>query len=100
MRIHGAVAALVLLAAALLGTTAAETALLLTAILFVLVAEMINTAVENCVDLFTDAYNPRAAAAKNVAAGAVLLTAANAIIIGLLVFAPRLLPLLCRMLAG
>jgi len=100
MRIHFVAAVLVLLSALLLRVAAAEAAFLLTAIGFVLVAEMFNTAVEKSVDLATDDYNPLAAAAKNIAAGAVLIAAVNAVIVGWLIFAPRLLPLLCRLFAG
>lgn len=54
----------------------------------VIVAEMINTAIENTVDLITDQYHPLARAAKNAAAGAVLLSAINALIMAYIIFAP------------
>ena len=46
---------------------------------------MINTAVEKTVDLFMSTYHPLAKIAKNVAAGAVLVAAINAVITGVLV---------------
>ncbi|ACB84784.1 diacylglycerol kinase family protein [Natranaerobius thermophilus] len=56
------------------------------AIFLVLITEMINTAVESTVDLYTREKKQLAAIAKDVAAGAVLLAAINAIILGYIVF--------------
>jgi diacylglycerol kinase (ATP) len=68
-------------------------ALVLT-IVVVLAAEGVNTAVEAAVDLASPAYHPLAKVAKDVAAGTVLLTAIGAVIVGLILFLPHLLPLL------
>ena len=68
-------------------------ALVLTIVL-VLAAEGVNTAVEAAVDLASPAYHPLARVAKDVAAGTVLLTAIGAVIVGLILFVPHLLPLL------
>ena len=65
-----------------------EWAVLVLTIFLVLVAETINTAIEKTIDLVTDNYHPLAEKAKNMAAGAVLLSAANAVIIGGLIFWP------------
>ena len=59
---------------------------LLVAISFVLITEMINTAIENVIDLITDEDDPRAKVAKDVSAGAVLVAAVNAIAVAYLVF--------------
>jgi diacylglycerol kinase len=59
-------------------------------IFMVLAAETMYTAIEKTVDLVTREFHPLAKQAKNMAAGAVLLAAVNAIIIGLLVFVPYL----------
>lgn len=56
----------------------------------VLVAEGFNTAVEATVDLATSERHPLARIAKDVAAGAVLLCALTAIVVGVLIFGPRL----------
>jgi len=56
----------------------------------VLIAETINTAIEKTVDLVTQERHKLAHIAKDVAAGAVLLTAFYAILVGILVFGPRL----------
>ena len=61
-------------------------------ILFALVMslEMVNTAVEAAVDLATDKIDPRAKLAKDAAAGAVLVAAIFAAVIGLIIFLPKL----------
>ncbi len=70
-------------------------ALVLT-IALVLAAEGVNTAVEAVVDLASPVYHPLAKVAKDVAAGTVLLTAIASVIVGLILFLPRLLSLLVR----
>ncbi|HBT47344.1 MAG TPA: diacylglycerol kinase [Peptococcaceae bacterium] len=65
-------------------------ALVLT-ITLVLAAEMFNTAVEAVVNLYSPQYHPLARVAKDVAAGAVLVTALGAVIVGMLIFLPKLL---------
>ena len=86
MRIHVAVAVLVLAAGLLFDLTRLELLAVLTAITFVLVAELINSALEAAIDLFTDRFDPRARIAKDVAAGAVLVAAVNALAVAYLVF--------------
>ena len=56
------------------------------AVFFVIFAEMINTAIETVVDLYVDQYHPKAKIAKDVAAGAVLLTAINSVIVAYFIF--------------
>ena len=90
MRIHFAVATVVLILAFSYGVTKLELMALLVAISFVLIAEMVNTAIEATIDLATTSFDPLAKAAKDIAAGAVLIAAVNAIVIGYLVFADRL----------
>ena len=90
MRIHFAVATVVLVLAFSYGVTKLELMALLIAISFVLIAEMVNTAVEATIDLATTSFDPLAKVAKDIAAGAVLIAAVNAVVIGYLVFADRL----------
>ena len=85
MRIHLSVALLVLIYSFLAKVNKQDFILLLFAVFLVLVTEMINTAIEAAVDLCTEEQQPLAGIAKDVAAGAVLLAAINAVIIGLLV---------------
>jgi diacylglycerol kinase (ATP) len=89
MRIHFALAVAVLAVAIAVGVSKLELIALLIAIAFVLVAEMINTAVEGVIDVSTTAFDPMAKLAKDIAAGAVLIAAVNAVAIGYLVFAGK-----------
>jgi diacylglycerol kinase (ATP) len=89
MRIHFALAVAVLAIAVAVGVSKFELIALLLAIAFVLVAEMINTAVEGVIDVSTTAFDPMAKLAKDIAAGAVLIASINAVAIGYLVFAGK-----------
>ena len=60
-------------------------------IVLIIFAEMVNTAIETVVDLYVDVYHPKAKIAKDVAAGAVLVSAIAAAIIGLMIFVPKIL---------
>ncbi|GAB6990658.1 diacylglycerol kinase family protein [Paenibacillus pini] len=86
MRIHGVAAIVVITAAALLHVSGLRWLFLLLAITLVMVAEMLNTAIEAAVDLTSPDLHPLAKAAKDTAAGAVLLAAVFAIIVGIIVF--------------
>ncbi len=67
---------------------------LILVISFVLITEIINTSLEHLVDLAANSlYHPLAKAAKDAAAGAVLIASFSAIVCGLIIFSPRLLPL-------
>ena len=90
MRIHVVVAILAILAGVLTYSTRYEMIALSISISFVFFAELMNTAVEAVVDLITEKYNEFAKIAKNVAAGAVLVTALNALVVGYLVFYRKL----------
>jgi diacylglycerol kinase (ATP) len=89
MRIHFAVAVAVLGIAAAVDVTKLELIALLLAIAFVLIAEMINTAIEGAIDATTTSFDPMAKLAKDIAAGAVLIASVNAVAIGYLVFAGK-----------
>ncbi|MEN6548913.1 MAG: diacylglycerol kinase [Armatimonadia bacterium] len=99
MRVHFAIMGLILLAAWSLRVNQTELLHLFTAMVLVLMAEMINTGIEYTVDLFTSGYDPRAKVAKDVAAGAVLLAALYSITVGVTVFAsnPRLKEILTHL---
>ena len=61
----------------------------------ILALELVNTAVEATVDLFTEERKPLAKKAKDAAAGAVLIVAIFAAVIGILIFIPKLLDVAC-----
>ncbi|MDP8911906.1 MAG: diacylglycerol kinase [Actinomycetota bacterium] len=90
MRIHFLAAGAVLVIAFATGVRRLELIVLLLAIAFVLIAEMINTAIEAAIDVATTAFDPLAKLAKDIAAGAVLIATANAVAVGYLVFAGKI----------
>lgn len=94
MRIHIAAGAGAMLLAALLGLSADEWAILIVLCALVLSLETVNTAIERAIDLSSPEVHPLAKAAKDAAAGAVLLAALAAVVIGCLLFGPPLLKLL------
>jgi diacylglycerol kinase (ATP) len=89
LRIHFAVAVLVLIVALVINVTKLELIALLISITFVLIAEMLNTAVEAAIDIATTSFDPMAKLAKDIAAGAVLIATVNAVAVGYLVFAGK-----------
>jgi len=97
LRIHFAVAVIVLVLAVVVGVSKIELIVLLIAIAFVLVAEMINTAIEGAIDAATTAFDPMAKLAKDIAAGAVLIASVTAVAVGYLVSPakPRTSPRAC-----
>lgn len=90
MRIHFLAAAAVLVAALATGVSRLELIVLLLAIAFVMIAEMINTAIEGAVDVSTTSFDPNAKLAKDIAAGAVLIATVNAVAVGYLVFSGQI----------
>ena len=87
LRIHFAVAIGVIAAAAALGVDRLSMIALLIVIAFVLVAEMVNSAIEGAIDVSTTSFDPNAKLAKDIAAGAVLIASVTALAVGYLVFA-------------
>lgn len=68
-----------------------EWTILVITMFIVIVSELINTAIENTVDLITTEYNEKAKIAKDVAAGAVLIAAMNSVIVGILIFGTKII---------
>lgn len=85
MRIHLYVTLATVLGAVLLNLRMREVLILLFMITIVLVAEMFNSAIEATVDLASPGYHPLAKFAKDIAAGAVLITTVLAVIVGVLI---------------
>jgi diacylglycerol kinase (ATP) len=90
MRIHFVVAAVVLVVAFAAGVTNYELIALLLSIAFVLIAEMINSALESAIDVATTSFDPHAKLGKDIAAGAVLIATVNAVAVGYLVFSGQI----------
>ena len=89
MRIHFVVAVIVLVIALVADVTKIELIALLISITFVLIAEMLNTAIEGAIDVATTSFDPLAKLAKDIAAGAVLIATVNAVAVGYLVFSGK-----------
>jgi len=89
MRIHFGIAFVVIVVALVENVTKLELIALLISIGFVLIAEMINTAVEAAIDIATTSFDPMAKLAKDIAAGAVLIASVNAVAVGYLVFSGK-----------
>ena len=89
MKIHLTVAVLVVLAGFFFQISATEWMACLLCFGLVFTTEMINTAIENVVDLASPLYHELAGKAKDIAAGAVLICAIISAIIGLLIFIPK-----------
>lgn len=89
MKIHCMVAALVVIAGLILGISVTEWCICLGLFGMVMALELVNTAVEAVVDLVTEERHPLAKIAKDTAAGAVLIAAIMAAIVGLIIFVPK-----------
>lgn len=92
--IHAAATIIVVAAGVLLRLSWAEWCWIVLAIVAVWTAEALNTAFEFLTDVASPNFHPIAGKAKDVAAGAVLLSAIGAVVIGGLVFGPKLFALL------
>jgi len=85
MRIHIYVVVIVILLGMFLNLGLREMLVLLFTISLVIVAEMFNSAIEATVDLVSPTYHPLAKFAKDIGAGAVLITSILAIVVGSLI---------------
>ncbi|QAY66300.1 diacylglycerol kinase family protein [Paenibacillus protaetiae] len=94
MRIHTAAAVIVIFLGLIARLTVTRWAILLLTIGSVISAEMMNTAVEQVVNLASPSLHPLAKRAKDVAAGAVLIVSAAAVVIGVIVLLPPIWELL------
>lgn len=90
MRIHIIAALIATAAGFIFRITQMEWAVLVLVMGVVICAEMLNTAIESVVDLASPAIHPLAKAAKDTASGAVLVAAIAAVVIGLIIFCPRI----------
>lgn len=93
LKFHFAAAVLVITAGALLKISPLEWTIIILTIGAVFVTEMINTAIEYTVDLASPEKHDLARKAKDVSAGAVLAIAASSVVIGLIVFLPKIIAL-------
>lgn len=92
--IHLVIMALVIVFGFLTDLSTAEWLIILICIGFVLSAEIFNSAIELLVDIVSPDYNAKAGLVKDMAAGAVLVSAIVSAIVGLFIFVPKLFELL------
>ncbi|MBI4035272.1 MAG: diacylglycerol kinase family protein [Candidatus Chisholmbacteria bacterium] len=90
LKIHLVMAGMVILLALIFRLTRLEWMVLILTIFWVITVELVNTALESVVDLVSPEVKPRAKIAKDVSAAAVLMAAVVAVIVGALIFGPRL----------
>ena len=93
-KIHLIFAVLVIISCFVLGLTNSEIAIIIMVISLALGVEMINTAIEEVVDLVTKDYREEAKYAKDVSAGMVLIVAIGSFVVGLYIFLPHVLTFL------
>ncbi|MCD5414009.1 MAG: diacylglycerol kinase [Clostridiales bacterium] len=98
MKIHFVIAAIILFVTLFFDLTKYEVIILFLTISLVVITEMINTAIEKTIDLITDDYHEFAKIAKNVAAGAVLISSLNAIVVAYFLFFRKINPYALRVL--
>ena len=92
--VHATASVMVLLVGALFGLSAWEWCWLVISIMAVWTAEALNTALEFLADVAHPEFHPLVARAKDVAAGAVLISAAGSVMIGLFILGPHVLKFL------
>jgi diacylglycerol kinase (ATP) len=92
--IHAFATVAVVVAGFVLGISPAEWCWLVLAIIAVWMAEALNTAIEFLADVASPEFNPLVKKAKDVAAGAVLISAIGALIIGIIIIGPYVLKLM------
>ena len=94
MRKHVALGIVAIIAGFIFRLSQMEWLWLLLAVFLVWIVEIINTVFENVVDMFTDFhFHPIGKKIKDMAAGAVLMTAVFALVVAAIIFLPKLLQL-------
>ena len=97
-RIHVVMAVLAICAGLFFGINIEEWAVLIVIMGIVLAAELFNTAIEATIDLQTTELHPLAKIAKDSASAAVLILSVVAFVVGLIIFIPRLIPFVQKLL--
>ena len=93
-QLHLIAATFAVIIAAFLDFSTLEWEILMVTIGLVLVAEGLNSAIERAIDTTTPSFHPLAKAAKDIAAAAVLIAAITSVIVGFLLYGPKLWALL------
>ena len=91
MKVHILAAIIIVILAIVINASKVEILIISLSVSFVIITELVNTAVEAIIDLVSPERHPLAKLAKDVAAGAVLVAAINALCVGYLLFYDKLL---------
>ena len=91
LKIHFIVVILVIIAGIVFKITKAEWIVCIILFGFVITTELINTAIETTVDIAMPQKNDKAKLAKDISAGAVVISAITSVIVGLIIFVPYLI---------
>lgn len=91
MRVHLGVGMIAVAAGIAFRIASYEWLALVIVISFVFILEIINTAIETLVDLYTEEYHHLAKVAKDTAAGAVMVAAIMSVCVGLIIFLPKIM---------
>ena len=91
VKVQLVIAVIVIIASIYFKVTITEAMFLSFATMLVIITEVINTAIEEAVNLCTDKFHPLAKISKDVAAGAVVLSALNAVIIAIFIIVSKII---------
>lgn len=91
MKIHVFIMLLVIIFGFVVNLNPVEWMIIITMIVIVISAELFNTSIETVVDMISPEKNEKAKVAKDVAAGAVLVLSIGSVIIGLIIFLPKIM---------
>lgn len=94
MKIHVFIMIVVIILGIILKLSALEWIILTIVIALVISAELFNTTIETVVDMITKEKNEKAKLAKDVAAGAVLVLTIGSVVVGLIIFIPKILEII------
>lgn len=90
MKIHVLATIIVVILGLILKINIVEWCFCITSIVLVISAELLNTAIENIVDMISPEKNEKAKLIKDISAGAVLVLAIGTFIIGMIIFIPKI----------
>lgn len=91
LKIQAIISIIVIFISFLLKITYIEWVIIALVIFMVFFSELFNTTIETIVDMITTEYNENAKIAKDIAAGAVTLVSAASVVVGVLIFLPKIL---------
>ena len=96
LRIELVIAVIVITASIILKLSKIEFAIVIMIIFLVLFAELINTAIEETINLITEDYNEKAKIVKDISAGAVTIVSISSIIIGIIIFSDKIIKIFIK----